>query len=64
MAVNNPEEGSIVPVAVADELHVPPPVLLLRLVVKPEHATVVPLIADGNAFTVNVLVALHPVAKA
>ena len=59
-----PDIEPIVATPVADELHVPPAVLLLRLVVVPEQMLSVPLIADGSALTVTVLIALQPVASA
>ena len=51
----------IVAIAGNVELHVPPFVLLPKLVVEPWHTLVVPLITEGKLFTVIVLVATHPV---
>jgi hypothetical protein len=44
-------------------LHVPPLVLLVKFVVAPVHIVPVPVIAEGNALTVTVVVALQPVGK-
>jgi hypothetical protein len=50
--------------AVADEVHTPPEVVLVNVVVEPIHAFIVPPIAAsvGNAFTLTVACALevHP----
>ena len=53
----------IVAIAVLLLLHVPPTVASARVVVKPGQTVVVPVIAAGNAFTVIVAVALHPVVS-
>ena len=45
------------------ELHVPPFVLLLKLVVELTHTLVDPLITEGKPFTVIVLEATHPVGN-
>jgi len=50
----------IVAIVVLLLLQVPPTVASASVVVKPGHTVVVPVIAAGNAFTVNVVVALHP----
>jgi hypothetical protein len=42
-------------------LQVPPLVALLRLVVRPIHTNVVPVIEAGNGFTVTTVVAMQPV---
>jgi hypothetical protein len=42
-------------------LHAPPLVALLSVVEAPAHTCVVPVIADGNGFTVMVAVAVQPV---
>jgi hypothetical protein len=44
-------------------LHVPPAVTSLKLVVDPAQRLVVPVMAEGNGFTVNVEVAEHPVDR-
>ena len=41
-------------------LHIPPVVTSLSVVVAPTHIVVVPVIAAGSAYTVSVLVVLHP----
>jgi hypothetical protein len=41
-------------------LQVPPLVILVRVVVEPEHIDADPRIADGDAFTVTVILALPP----
>ena len=43
-------------------LHVPPPVVLLSCVVRPEHIEVTPVIGAGSGFTVTVVVTRQPVA--
>ena len=63
IAANIPEEGSIVPIPVDTELHVPPVVLLLKSLEDPAHAIAVPVIAAGNALTVTGFVAMHPVGN-
>lgn len=51
----------MVATVVVAEDHVPPAVVLLRVVVPPIHTEVVPVIAAGNAETVTVAVMLQPV---
>jgi len=41
--------------------HVPPEVASLSVVVDPTHTAVVPVIDNGNAFTVTTVVARQPV---
>jgi hypothetical protein len=43
-------------------LHVPPGVASLKIVVRPEHMVVLPVIGRGTEFTVMVTVAVQPVA--
>jgi len=44
-------------------LHVPPPVPSDKEVVEPTHTVRVPLMAVGNALTVNTAVIIQPVGK-
>ena len=45
------------------ELHVPPPVALLRVSVAFSHIADAPVIADGKGFTVTIVVTLQPVPR-
>ncbi len=58
-----PVTGLIVAVPVAPEVHMPPLLLLLKLVVEPAQTIWVPLIADGNGLTVTVFVSIQPVGN-
>jgi hypothetical protein len=58
-----PVEEPIVAVVTSLLLHVPPLVLLVKFVVAPTHTAAVPVIPDGSALTVTVLVAVQPVGK-
>lgn len=49
--------------AVLPLIHVPPIVVLLRVVLEPSHTTGVPEIAAGIAFTVTAVVAWQPVGS-
>ena len=62
MPVTIPVDDPIVAMPVDPEFHVPPPASI-KDVVRPAHTTGVPLIADGSAFTVTIVVAgtPHPV---
>ena len=62
MPLTTPVPEPIVAMAGLLLLHVPPVVALLRVVVKPGQTLVVPVIAVGNGFTVNVTVFRQPVA--
>ena len=42
-------------------LHEPPPVASVKFVVSPAHTVPVPVMADGNALTVIVVITLQPV---
>ena len=55
-----PELVPIVATLVLLLIHVPPPVLD-SVVVEPAHTVVVPVIADGNGFTVRTVVVIQPV---
>ena len=55
-----PVPEPIVAIPVLLLLQVPPPPSL-NVVVDPRHTVVVPLMADGSAFTVTTVVAVHPV---
>ena len=57
--VTTPDE-LIVAAAVLLLLHAPPP-LFVRVVVKPTHTFIVPVVADGNGFTVTGVVVIQPV---
>ena len=50
----------MVAIAVLLLLHVPPAVPSARVVVRPGHVAIVPVMAAGNAFMVNVFVTLQP----
>ena len=52
-----------VAVAVVPELHIPPVVRSLSIVVEPAHTKAGPLIAAGLGFTVSTRVVAHPVGK-
>ena len=54
--VTTPVPGTTVTTVVVLLLHVPPPASL-NVVVDPTHTDAVPEIAEGNGFTVTVLVA-------
>ncbi len=55
--VTMPEAELIVATAGSALLQVPPPGVLPTVVVKPTHTFNVPVIVEGNGFTVNALVA-------
>jgi hypothetical protein len=55
-----PVAGLTVAVVVALLLHVPPVVAVTSSVVLPVHRVAVPLMGDGKAYTVTVLVAVQP----
>ena len=57
-----PELVPIVATLVLLLIHVPPPVLE-RVVVEPAQTVAVPVIADGNGFTVTTVVVIQPVAS-
>ena len=57
-----PEETTVA-IAGALLLHIPPDTVLLSTVVAPVHTFVLPVITDGNAFTVIVVEVLHPLDK-
>ena len=52
--------ASIDAIVVADELHVPPAVLSLSMEVIPAHMDVMPVIAEGSAFTVTTALLVQP----
>ena len=60
--VTKPEADPIVATTVLLLIHVPPPASL-KVVDRPEHTDVVPVIADGNGLTVATFVTLHPPAS-
>ena len=62
MAETMPELVPIVATLVLLLIHVPPPVLE-RVVVEPAQTVAVPVIADGNGFTVKTVVVIQPVAS-
>lgn len=62
--VTIPTDGDIVATEASLLLHVPPDVVLARLVVDPAHASAVPVITFGIVFTVTVAVAMQPPASA
>lgn len=53
-------EASIEATTVLLLLHVPLPVTSLSVVVEPAHTLAVPVMADGTALTVTVVVAIQP----
>lgn len=59
--VTTPDE-LMVAAAVLLLLHTPPPVFV-SVVVKPTHTFIVPVVADGSAFTVTSVVAVQPVVS-
>lgn len=44
-------------------LHVPVPVALVNVVVRPTHTVFVPLIAAGSGLTVTIIVLIQPVGS-
>lgn len=61
--VTKPEVALIVKKPYPEELHVPPGVASLIVIVDETHTEVGPEIIAGNGFTVNVLNAKQPVGK-
>lgn len=57
--VTSPVDGLIVATDVLELVHVPPPVTLLRDVVRPTHTEFAPVIGSGVAFTVTVVNTSH-----
>lgn len=55
-----PVDAPIVAMAVLPLLHVPPGVALLRVVVLPWQMVLVPVMAGGEASTVNVIELVQP----
>ena len=55
--VTMPELVPTVAIPVAPEVHVPPVVASLKVVVDPAHIVNVPVIDDGNGLTVTIFVA-------
>lgn len=58
--VTTPVPEPTVAIPVAEELHVPPDVPSLSVVVEPAHIAALPVMDAGNAFTVTVVLAVHP----
>ena len=58
-----PVEGPIVATLVLPLDQVPPPVASLRVVVKPLQTVAIPVMDEGNGFTVTTFVAIQPVAR-
>ena len=58
--VNIPEVGAMVAVPVAELDHVPPEVVLVKVMEAQTQATVGPPILDGAGFTVTKLVSKQP----
>ena len=62
--VSVPVVETIVAMIVLPLLHVPPDVPSLKVVVKPAHKLVAPVIATGKGFTTTEAVVIQPVDKA
>ena len=60
-AVTIPVEELMIATPVLPLVHVPPPASL-KVVVKPAQTVAVPVMADGNGFTVTTIVAIQLVA--
>ena len=63
MPVTIPVEEPTVAIPVLPLVHVPPLVASLKVVVKPAQTDAVPVIDDGNGFTVATIVVIQPVAR-
>ena len=61
--VTTPEVNPTDAIPLALLLHVPPAVISLNVVVRPEHTSIVPVIKAGNGFTVTTTVAIQPVGN-
>ena len=61
--VTKPVEASIIAILVLLLVHAPPPEASLKVVVNPAHTVAIPVIEDGNVFTVTTTVAIQPVAR-
>jgi hypothetical protein len=61
--VKNPLTGLIVAMVVFALLHIPPALASLKVVVRPWHTIVLPVITAGSALTVTVVVEAQPVGK-
>jgi protein-L-isoaspartate O-methyltransferase len=60
MPVTIPVEGNTVAIHGAAELHVPPAVASLKVVVKPGQTCAVPVIATGVGYTVTAMLSEQP----
>ena len=61
--VTTPLLGSIVATVIVPLVHTPPDTPSLNWVVNPVHTVAVPVIADGEVFTVTTVVVVHPVGN-
>lgn len=61
--VTTPVDASTVPMASLLLLHVPPPGVLDSVDVAPTHAFAVPVMLDGNEFTVMSFVTIQPAPR-